>query len=94
MEIALLHQTGPLLIYPDGDCPITPDRPPANLPQMEIALLHQTGPPAYQPQMEIALLHQAGPLLIDPRCRLPYYTRHTLGRQTPEMMDPLEDFYT
>ena len=30
---------------------------PANLPQMEIALLHQTGPPTNLPQMEITLLH-------------------------------------
>ena len=50
----------------DVDCPIIPNRSHANLPQMDIALLHQTGP-----------------LLIDPRCRLPYYTRYTLGRQTP-----------
>ena len=38
MEITLLHC--PLLIYPDGDSPITADRPLANIPQMEVTLLH------------------------------------------------------
>ena len=56
---------------------------------------------ANQPEMEIALLHQSGPLLIYPRWRLPYYTRHPLGRQTPQtgptqLMEPqcIEPYYT
>ena len=51
--------------------------------------------------MKIALLHQTGPLLFDPRWRLSYYTRHTLGRQTPQtgptqLMEPkcIEPYYT
>ena len=34
--------------------------------------------------MEIALLPQRGPLLIEPRWRLPYYTRHTLPDRPPQ----------
>ena len=40
--------------------------------------------------MQIALLHQTGPLLSDYRCRLPYYTRHTLGRQYPPQTSPTQ----
>ena len=61
---------------------------PAHVLQMEITLLHQTGPcsftpdgdclitppPAHLPQMEITQLHQTGPLLNNSRWRLPYYT--------------------
>ena len=65
MEITLLHQTGPLLMYPkwrllyytrpvnvpDVNYPTTPT--PANLPQMEITLVHH---PTNLLQMVITLL--------------------------------------
>ena len=92
---ALLHQRGPPhLINPRWRLPYYTSQAPANLPEMEIALLHQTGPlliyprgrlpyytrvpPANLPQMEIALLHQTGPLLIYHRWTLPYYPRQAL----------------
>ena len=76
MEIILLHQTGPLVIDPrwkllyytrqapclcnlNGDYPTTPLL--LMYPQIEITLLHQTGPLANLPQMEIAVLYQTGP---------------------------------
>ena len=85
MEIALLHQTDPCKLKPDGDCPITHDIPwaditlcytntgPPHLINPRWRLPYDTArPPANLPQMEIALLPQGGPLLIDPRWRLPY----------------------
>ena len=71
---------------PDVHCLITPVRPPAYVLQMEIALLHKTGPlliysrgrlPNYTTPCSFTPdgdypLHHA--LLIYPRWRLPYYT--------------------
>ena len=80
MEITLLHH--PLLIYPRWRLPDYTT--PANLPQIEITLLHPS--PAHLPQMEITQLHHTlliypdrdypttPPLLIYPRWRFPDYT--------------------
>ena len=84
------QEIGPTqLMTPSLQSPTIPKRPsPTNLPQMDIALLHQSGPPANLPQMEITLLHQTGPLLIDPRCRLPDYTS-----QAPANLPQMEIAY-
>ena len=56
---------------PQIEITILHQRSHANLPQMEIILLHYTGTPANFPQMKITVLHHTCKFL---RCKLPYYT--------------------
>ena len=72
---------------PDGDCPITLDRPPVHLPQMEIVLLPQRGPLLIDPNGDCPFTldkpwgdtPQTSPTqLIKPKCTETYYTKEAL----------------